>query len=98
MVARLNQLWSAFNISSSNDSSSSNESHGKASLVKIVDIIVENAIFDDCILHANEPLMDELQVFHLSSLAVISSRESSLDLIMALDEAVDPVLADNSRL
>lgn len=47
LVAWLNKLWMAFNISSGNDSSSSNKAHGKVSLIEVVDIIVENAIFND---------------------------------------------------
>lgn len=84
MIPRLYKLWLTGNIGSGDDFCSSNEPHSEASLVKVVYIIVDNAIFDDCILYLNEPITDDLWLFHLSLLAVILVGELSLELIMVL--------------
>lgn len=88
----------AFNISLSNDFSSSNKAYSEASLIKVIDIIIKNTIFNNHILYTHKPVIDNLQILHLSSLAVVLSRELSLKLYIVLDEIIYPFLANSLRL
>lgn len=67
----------------------------KANLIKIVHIFRCNLILHDNNLYAVEPLPDDLWVFTLGTLVIISSREACFQFIASFDEVCGPIDTDS---
>ncbi len=70
----------------------------KPSLVEVVDIVVYNAVFGLDVLYKSKPLANDLRIFALSPLVVVSTRVTCIELWLTFDEVVCLELADRGRV
>src|SRR5436190_1935037 len=77
-ITWLNSLAFASLISMCNSHSSANNTHHKASLIKVVEITVHHTIFHLHILYQPEPHINKLWIFAQGPLKVINAIETRL--------------------
>ena len=68
--------------------------YNKASLVKVVDIVIQDPVFGLYILYKVEPVRNSLWIFTQGPLVVVSTRITRAELRLAPYEVVSPELAD----
>lgn len=81
-----------------NDYSARNDAYYKTSLVKVLDIIRLDAVLGDCIFHKPKPVLNDVWIFALGYLTVISTKKTRLELSVSLDKVGSLSLADRWRV
>lgn len=65
----------------------------KASLIKVIDILLKNAIFYYGILNKIKPLVDDFWILTFCTLVIIFAGIFRYKIIILLDKVADPVLS-----
>ena len=81
-------------ISSSNNFYSYNNTYLEASFIKILDILIKNLIFNNCILNAFKLGLNKYRILIFSTLIIILAVIFRFKGIMAFKELVYPMLAN----
>jgi hypothetical protein len=80
-IAWLNEIWPPTSLCACDDLHRANYAHLEASLIKVVHILVMDAVLGFCLLHKLEPRANYLRIFLLYPLTVLRSIESHFKLI-----------------
>jgi hypothetical protein len=96
-IASLQLLPSALSIGTCDDHTAADDSHHKAGLVKVIEVLVLDRVLGAHILHQPEPRVDFGWVFAESSLEVVRTWITRLQLLATLYEAVFPSLPNWPR-
>ena len=97
-VPRLGQLRLATAIRGCNYHARADDAHHKPGLVEVIDIVVHDAVLSLNVPYESKPVADDLRIFALRPLVVVSTRITRSDLWLAFNEVVCLELADRGRV
>jgi len=97
-VARLYQLCLTTAIRGRNYYAYEDDAYYEPSLVEVVDVFIHYTILGLDVLYEGKPLANDLWIFALSPLVVVSTRVPCMEGWLAFDEVVSLELADRGRV
>ena len=98
LIARLKLLALATSISTYNNHATANNAHYKAYFIKIVEVVVLDAILYTHVSYQPEPHIYLVRVFTKGPLEVIGTQQTHLKLRAALYKAICPLLANRLHI
>jgi hypothetical protein len=93
-IAWLNKLWPSASLYTCNNLHRANDAHLKACFVKVVHVVVVDAVLGFGVLYQLEPRANCLWILLEYPLAVLCSIERHLELIRTRHEPLSPVFAN----
>ena len=97
-VARLGQLCLATAIRGRNHHAREDDAHHEPSLVEVIDIVVHDTVLGLDVPYEGKPLANDLRIFILGPLVVVSTRITRSEPWLAFDESMCPELTDRGRV
>jgi len=98
VVARLRQLCLTTAIQGRNHHTYKDDTYYKPSLVEVIDIVIHNTILSLDVSYEGKPLANDLWIFTLGPLVVVSTRVLRIEGWLAFDEVVSLELADRGHI